>query len=184
MGPGVPPAAAPRGREGRGPFPEETVRKLLSLLLLALLLAAAAPASAADQDARASLDPSQNRIAQLTGTNWLAFSQDAKMGILFGVELVVDVERAVQERIDSRPPRPEGDRPEGRHAKKGKKGEHRPYVISRFARAWYEDFHGVPLKDISDRIDAWYAANPDRGDRLVLEVIWVELMKRPIPPKR
>lgn len=152
------------------------MKKILSLLAL-LLFAACVPAQA-EEALQASLDaaPVQkaddgvpvNRIEQLTGKVWLESSQDNKLSVLFGIELALNMEKAMAERIRK-----------DIEADKGKKPGRPPYRISPLARAWANNFGTTPLPDISARIDAWYQANPDKTDRLVMDVIWYELMTHP-----
>lgn len=152
------------------------MKKILSLLAL-LLFASSAPAQA-EEALQATTDRApatmaddgipDNRIEQLTGKVWLDSSQDNKLSVLFGVELALNMEKAMAERIRR-----------DIEADKGKKPGRPPYRISPLARAWDNNFGKTALPDISARIDAWYKANPDKTDRLVMDVIWNELMTHP-----
>ena len=152
------------------------MKKILSLLAL-LLFAVCVPAQA-EEALQATLDaaPAQkaddgvpdNRIEQLTGKVWIESSQDNKLSVLFGIELALNVEKAMAERIRK-----------DIEADKGKKSGRPPYRISPLARAWANNFGTTPLSDIVARIDTWYQANPDKTDRLVMDVIWNELMTHP-----
>lgn len=159
--------------------------KIFSLLLLLALCCAtpafAAPAADASADSAAATAPSvrPNRIEQLTGKTWMASSQDAKLGVLFGLELAMNVDKAIADFFA----REAAAKSVQGSSKKAARGQHEElrFKLSPFALAWYEAFKDVTLKDIAARIDAWYAANPDQSDRLVLNVVWVELMKKPLP---
>lgn len=149
---------------------EEAVHKILSLLLM-LLLAAATPALAADGSAKETSSARLNRIEQLTGSVWQNSSREGKLGVLFGIELAISVDKATADHMARL------------QTQKKDKRTVLPYRVSPFGKAWYEAFRDVPLPDIADQIDAWYAAHPDQANRLVLDVIWREIMKRPLPSK-
>lgn len=153
-------------------FPEETIVKKCLSLVLVLMLALAAPAMAAGEaDAQAKPVP-QNRIEQLTGKAWLASSQEAKVALLFGIELALNVEKFGADMANARM----AQNPKGKKLP--------PIKLSPFAEAWYKSFANVHLTDIAAQIDAWYAANPGSEDTLVLAVIWRDLMKMPMDGKK
>lgn len=148
-------------------YQEDILKKCLSLVF-ALLLAMAAPAMAASQTDGAQAAP-QNRIEQLTGKAWLASSQEARVALLCGIELALNVEKMGTDMANAE------------IAKNPRATKSDFEEVSPFAQAWYKAFATVPLRDIAAQIDAWYAAHPGQEDRLVLAVIWVELMKQPVP---
>ena len=158
------------------------LQKILSLLVLFLF--AACPPPQAEEGLLATTDTAPapqtdngipaNRIEQLTGKVWLDSSKDNKLSVLFGIELALNMEKAMAERI-----REEIEASKTTKANKDKKPGPPPYRISPLARAWANNFGKTSLTDISARIDAWYKANPDKSDRLVMDVIWNELMEHP-----
>ncbi len=108
---------------------------------------------------------SPHRIMQLTGKVWQSCSEDAKLAILFGVEL------GMQACYASYGP------------KNDKEHTMDKSVMSPFDKAWYESFKDMTLLEIVQAVDSWYAANPDKTDVPVLVVIWTEVMKRPVPAR-
>ena len=148
------------------------MKKLLSLLVV-LVLAFATPAMAADASAGAQAKPlPQNRIEQLTGSVWMASSQEAKVALLFGIELALNVDKIGTDMANAKIAK----------NPKAKKSDYRK--MSYFTESWYKAFANVPLNEIAGKIDAWYAANPDQKDRLVLGVIWKDIMKMPVPAQK
>jgi len=147
------------------------VKKLL-LLALALLLAfpcGNALAAAQDQqrqDLKQAMESMPNsRIEQLTGEAWLNSEEDAKIAVLFGVELAIDVERAISAQMQA-------------DAKKArKKAKVQATNLSPFETGWHKAFSGVALSDIAKQIDGWYAEHPDQKKRLVMDVIWFEIVQ-------
>ena len=134
-------------------FPEAQLKKLLLLVAAAVLLAGA-PITATASDAPAS------RIEQLTGDVWMASSADVKAATLYGIELAIELECAISEQSS-----------QGTLAGSAKAG-----ALSPFARGWIAAFPNVSTADIVARVDAWYKANPDKMGRMVLDVIWFELV--------
>lgn len=148
------------------------MKRLLSLLFV-LALACATPALAADTGSTAQAKPlPQNRIEQLTGTVWMASSQEAKVALLFGIELALNVDKVGTDMANA----------ELAKNSKAKKKHYRK--MSPFTEAWYKTFANVRLPDIAGQIDAWYKAHPDQMDRLVLGVIWKDIMKMPVPAQK
>lgn len=137
------------------------VRLIITLLLAAGLLAAT-PAMADDADAGKA--PAPHRILQLTGKLWQESGTDAKLAVLFGIEV------GMQTDIASKSPAT------------GKVLD--PKSLSPFQKAWLDSFRDRNLIDIAAAIDAWYRANPDRLDRPVMTVLWTEIMKQPVPARR
>ena len=146
--------------------------KKLLLLALALLLAFPCGNALAEDQAQQRQDLKQametmpnSRIEQLTGEAWLNSEEDAKIAVLFGVELAIDVERAIDARMQA-------------SAKKaGKKAKAARTNLSPFETGWHKAFSGVALSDIAKQIDGWYAEHPDQKQRLVMDVIWFELVQ-------
>ncbi len=136
------------------------MHRLITLLLTVSLLVAA-PAMAADAASDTTRAP--HRIMQLTGTLWMESGVDAKLAVLFGIEL------GMQSDIASKRPAP------------GKTLD--PAVLSPFQKAWLDSFRDRDLTKIAAAIDAWYAANPDRLERPVMAVLWTDIMKQPVPAR-
>ena len=146
--------------------------KKLLLLALALLLAFPCGNALAEgqdqrrQDLKQAMEAMpNNRIEQLTGEAWLNSEEDAKIAVLFGVELAIDIERAIDASMQR------GDQ------KAGKRAKARQSNLSPFENGWHKAFSGVALGDIAKQIDGWYVAHPDQKKRLVMDVIWFELVQ-------
>lgn len=103
-----------------------------------------------------------NRIEQLTGKVWQQSKLENKLACLFGVEMAIDVERSINATMST---------------KEAKKGHKAPTTLSPFERGWIRAFKDVPLREIVKRVDDWYASHPDKTDRLVMGVIWFELIE-------
>ena len=147
--------------------------KKLLLLALALLLAfpcGNALAEGADQqrqDLKQAMESMPNsRIEQLTGEIWLNSGEESKIAFLFGVELAIDVERAIN-----------AHQMQSDVKKKGRKAKVHQTTLSPFETGWHKAFSGVALGDIVKQIDGWYAQHPDQRNRLVMDVIWFELVQ-------
>jgi len=89
-------------------------------------------------------------IPMVTGEHWTQSSNDAKKAYLVGLANMVQVEIAYA-----------GSNP----ASDGQT------VMPRLARG----MRGQTLDGVSQALDAWYAKNPGRIQRPVLEVIWFEM---------
>jgi len=48
----------------------------------------------------------------------------------------------------------------------------------------YEEIDDVTLDGAVAKIDAWYAANPDKMDTKVIEVIWLDMVSPNLPDSR
>ena len=89
------------------------------------------------------------------GTLWTKSSDGEKTSYLVGLSNMLDVEYVYQTK-SKKPPSDEQS------------------IIRRL----YEEVDEVTLDEAIARIDAWYAANPKRLDRSVLDVIWTEFSKK------
>ena len=148
------------------------MKKLLSLLVV-LVLVLATPAMAANAGNAVQDKPlPQNRIEQLTGSVWMASSQEAKLALLFGIELALNVDKIGTDMANAKIAK----------NPKAKKSDYRK--MSYFTESWYKAFANVPLPEIASQIDAWYAAHLDQKDRLVLGVLWKDIMKMPAPAQK
>lgn len=152
------------------------MHKLLSLALMLLLLACAAPVQAADQ-AAAPESVHKNRIEQFTGKVWQNTSQEGKLAVLFGVELAISLEKATLDHRIARIQEREKARPAT-----AKKPRRMPRLTP-FSQAWVDSFRTVKLPEIAAQLDAWFTAHPGDADRMVVEVLWKEIMKKPVPAK-
>lgn len=143
--------------------------KKLSVLLLALFLALPAVSQAAGQES--GTQPSaqaedfqnmpRNRIEQLTGTLWLESSLDSKKALIFGIETAIDVERLINDRMTTDSVR---------------RGKRPATTLSPFEIGWTKAFKDVLITDIVRDVDNWYASHPGQEKRLVMDVIWNELV--------
>src|SRR5262245_45051855 len=87
----------------------------------------------------------------VTGEHWLKSSEEFKKVYLVGIANMVQVELAFEEK---NPP-----------------GDHQS-LVSRFSRG----LKGHTLDSVRDGVNKWYAANPDRLQRPVIETIWFEMV--------
>jgi hypothetical protein len=114
------------------------------------LVAAAVVVAVAVSLASGSLWAVQEDIPEITGEVWMKSSQQEKLAFLVGAGSVV----AIEHNIDLR----EADDP------------------SRFTQGWVEAFKEKKWSEIAKQIDDYYAANPGQTNRLVIEVMWRELI--------
>ena len=145
--------------------------KKLTVFLLALFLAVPAASQAAEQENALSTASSaaqgefqntpRNRIEQLTGKVWLESSSDSKKAVIFGIETAIDIERMINDRMTTNAVRA-GKRPSTN--------------LSPFEIGWTKAFKDVLIADIVKAVDDWYAAHPGNENRLVMEVIWDEIV--------
>ncbi len=92
----------------------------------------------------------QEAMPEITGEVWMKSSAQEKLAFLVGAGSVV----AIEHHIDLK----EADDP------------------SRFTQGWVAAFKDKKWSEISKQIDDYFTANPDQRDRLVVEVIWRELI--------
>jgi hypothetical protein len=88
----------------------------------------------------------------MTGQEWQAMHEDAKVAFVWGIGHVVTVEEHVVKR------HPEMQRND-------------------FVAKLGEGLRGIPMRDIVQRVNAFYKANPDEIDLPVMRVIWGEIVK-------
>ncbi|HEY2255088.1 MAG TPA: hypothetical protein VGI11_05570 [Variovorax sp.] len=89
-------------------------------------------------------------VAMVTGEQWTASSDAVKKAYLVGMANMVQVETAYAK---GRPPADDQS------------------FIPRLAKG----MQGQSLKSVSDGVDRWYAANPGKLQRPVLDIIWFEM---------
>lgn len=92
-----------------------------------------------------------DEVPLITGEHWTKSSEQLKKAYLVGIANVVQVEIAYA----GSNPSPENQS-----------------VVPRFARG----LKGHTLDSVRDGLDKWYAANPSRLQRPVIETIWFELV--------
>lgn len=90
-------------------------------------------------------------VPLVTGVHWTQSDAVAKKAYLIGIANAFQVERAYQ-----------GTSPAGDAQS----------IIPRFAKG----MSGKSLDSVRDGLDRWYAANPGRIDRPVIETIWFEMV--------
>jgi len=103
-----------------------------------------------------------NPVDQFTGTVWQKTPETEKLAFLFGVETAITVEYFVNGKIAE---------------KAAKEGKRPVYTLSPFEKGWMKAFKGVSRAEVVKLVDAWYAANPQRLERPVMNVIWREIIE-------
>ena len=93
----------------------------------------------------------QQEVPIVTGEHWTKSSPDLKKAYLVGIANLIQVEIAY---FGNNPP-----------------GDTQSFV-PRMARG----LKGQTLDSVRDKLDAWYAANPGRQSRPVIEVVWAEIV--------
>lgn len=129
------------------------MKKGILALAMALVLALPLGVQAADTDAK---DP----VVMLTGKLWLESAENEKVAFLYGIDMAIAVEQYIARESDKAIQ---------------KKGNRKTLsTLSAFEKGWTKAFTDVKRKDIVKQVDDWYAANGDKVDRPVMEVIWYE----------
>ncbi|WP_433740258.1 hypothetical protein [Pseudomonas putida] len=90
-------------------------------------------------------------VAMITGEQWVQSTEQLKKVYLIGIANAFEVEAAYSK---AKPPTDEQS------------------LIPRFARG----LKGQTLDTVRERLNQWYAANPDQVKRPVLETIWFEMV--------
>ena len=90
-------------------------------------------------------------IAQVTGVHWTKSTEDQKKAYLIGIANIAQIEIAY---AGTSPPSDDQS------------------VIPRLARG----LKGETLDSVREKLNQWYAANPTRLDRPVIETIWYEMV--------
>ena len=88
----------------------------------------------------------------VTGVHWVKSSEELKKAYLLGIANVMQVERA----YGAANPQPDS------HS-----------IVARAARG----LSGHTLDSVREGLNGWYAANPDRLQRPVIETIWFEMVE-------
>jgi len=92
-----------------------------------------------------------DEVPMITGEQWVKSSEQIKKVYLIGIANAYQVEAAY---YGSKPPSDEQS------------------LIPRFGRG----LKGQSLDSVRERLNQWYAANPDRVNRPILETIWFEMV--------
>jgi len=90
-------------------------------------------------------------VPEVTGEHWTTSSEEMKKAYLIGIANVIQVETAY---YAANPPS------EGQN------------FIPRFAKG----LQGQTLDSVRESLNRWYAANPDKLKRPVIETIWFEIV--------
>jgi hypothetical protein len=90
-------------------------------------------------------------IAQITGVHWTKSTEDQKKAYLIGIANIAQIELAYQ----------------GTSSLSDEQS-----IIPRLARG----MKGQTLDSVREGLNKWYAANPTRIDRPVIETIWYEMV--------
>ena len=90
-------------------------------------------------------------IAQVTGVHWTQSSEEQKKAYLIGIANIAEIEMAYQ----------------GPNQLSDEQS-----ILPRMARG----LKGQTLDSVREGLNKWYAANPGRLDRPVIETIWYELV--------
>ena len=90
-------------------------------------------------------------IPQVTGVEWTKASEDQKKSYLIGIANLAEIEMAYQ----GANPSPDTQS-----------------ILPRMKRG----LQGQTLDSVREGLNRWYAANPGRADRPVIETIWFEMV--------
>ena len=91
-----------------------------------------------------------DEIAQVTGVHWTKSSEDQKKAYLIGIANISQIELAYQ----------------------GTNLSDDQSILPRMVRG----LKGQTLDSVREGLNKWYAANPGRLDRPVIETIWYEMV--------
>ncbi|MFO1205089.1 MAG: hypothetical protein U1E63_05075 [Burkholderiales bacterium] len=125
-------------------------RKVAWLAVLAFLVTAPFAGHAQTPAPGESAQVTNQRFAD--GNDWTKSSVDEKQAFLFGIANAISVALGWDERYI-------------------------PADQMTFSRRARNGLAGTSLGEALRRIDAWYAANPDRLDTPVVAVIWLDIAK-------
>ena len=123
------------------------MRWLMKLQLRTVLLAACLTLATAWSNARA------DEVPLVTGEHWTKSSEQVKKAYLIGIANILQVETAYH---GASPP------------------SDAQSVVPRFAKGLKGGAH--TLDSVREGVDKWYAANPDKTQRPVIEIIWFEMV--------
>jgi len=97
-------------------------------------------------------------VPLVDGTHWVGSSPEAKKAFLIGMANIVQVETAYQ--TENAP-----------HANKSFSPQ-----VTKGSPQVTKGMHGQTLASVQEALDQWYAANPDKLQRPVVETIWFEMV--------
>ena len=126
-----------------------------AMLALASLLAMASPVASAQPATAAAT--SQQRFAD--GRDWIQSTAAERQSFVFGIANAISVGIGWDER-------------------------HVPASQTTFTRRAREGLSAVSLGETVRRIDAWYAANPERLEAPVVAVMWLDIAKPKLKPRQ
>ena len=132
------------------------MKKGILALALAMLLALPYSVQAATTEA-------QNPVERVTGKLWLESAQNEKVAFLYGIDMAIAVEQLIAGESDK--------------VIKKKGSKKTLSTLSAFEKGWAKAFTNVKRKDIVKQVDDWYAANSEKINRPVMEVIWYECVE-------
>jgi len=98
-------------------------------------------------------------VPLVTGEHWTRSTPEVKRGYLIGVANVLQVEAAYQA----------GNAPTENQS-----------IVSRAIKG----LNGQTLDGVRERLDRWYAANPNRLQRPVVETLWFEVISPSLQSQR
>ena len=136
-------------------------KSVLCLALSLALVLAFAPVHATETVPEAE-NSKANPVDQFTGVAWQKTPEAEKLAFLFGVETAITVEYFVNGKVVE---------------KAAKEGKRPVYTLSPFEKGWMKAFKGVSRAEVVKLVDDWYAANPQRLERPVMNVIWREIIE-------
>ena len=119
----------------------------MKMNLRTVMIVACVPLAALCSGARA------DDIPVVSGQHWTKATEQEKKAYLIGVANMLQIETAFQ---GANPP------PDSQS------------VVPRFAKGMKAGGH--TLDSVRDGVDKWYAANPDKTQRPVIEIIWFEMV--------
>lgn len=128
------------------------VKHLFGPAALVLALMVATPGAAAPPMAPKSAPMAPEAAPIVTGKQWQESDSNVKKAYLLGMANLLQVEHAYQ------------------HHKKAPADAQS--LIPRFAKG----LQMQTLDSVSQSLDKWYAANPDKLDRPVVETLWYEVV--------
>jgi len=102
---------------------------------------------------------SADEIPIITGKQWTQSTEPLKKAYLVGIANILQVEAAY-------------------HA------EHAPPDSESLLPRISKGMTGETLDSVRDQLDSWYAANPDRLNRPVIETIWFEMVLPKLQAKK
>ena len=127
----------------------------MKLDLRVVMLAACAAIALAWGSARA------DEVPIVTGEHWTKSTDQVKKAYLVGIANVLQVETAYE---GANPP------PDAQS------------IVPRFVKGLRGG--GYTLDSVREGVDKWYAANPDKIQRPVIEIIWFEMVVPGLQPRK